>query len=78
MKLILIFHKLNYLLSKRKQDLNNILTSMFKKIREKTYEEINTFFREKILRITNINGSMRQGPEKTAIGLLEKEDENGG
>ena len=34
------------------------LTSIFKKINEKTYEEINTFFRDNILRIDNVKGSV--------------------
>ena len=34
------------------------LTSIFKKINEKTYEEINTFFRDNILRAGNANGSV--------------------
>ena len=54
----IIVQNLRFLLKNFQSTKNNILTSMFKKIREKTYEEINTFFREKILRITNINGSI--------------------
>jgi Dullard-like phosphatase family protein len=34
------------------------LTSIFKKINEKTYEEINSFFRDNILRVDNVNGSV--------------------
>ena len=34
------------------------LTSIFKKISEKTYEEINTFFRDNILRVDNVKGSV--------------------
>ena len=34
------------------------LTSIFKKINEKTYEEINTFFRDNILRVDNVKGSV--------------------
>ena len=34
------------------------LTSFFKKLNEKTYEDINIFFRENILRVENMNGSV--------------------
>ena len=34
------------------------LTSIFKKINEKTYEEINSFFVDNILRVDNVNGSV--------------------
>jgi Dullard-like phosphatase family protein len=34
------------------------LTSIFKKLNEKTYEDINAFFRECILRVDNMNGSV--------------------
>ena len=34
------------------------LTSIFKKLNEKTYEDINVFFRECILRVDNMNGSV--------------------
>ena len=54
----IIVQNLRFLLKNFKSNKNDILTSMFKKIREKTYEEINTFFRENILRITNLNGSI--------------------
>ena len=54
----IIVQHLRFLLKNFKTDKNDILISMFKKIREKTYEEINSFFRENILRITNINGSI--------------------
>ena len=53
-----ILQHLRFLLKKFKSDKNYVLTSMFKKIREKIYEEINTFFRKNILRITNLNGSI--------------------
>ena len=49
---------MRYLLKNFKSAKNAILTSFFKKIREKTYEEINTFFRENILRVSNLNGSI--------------------
>ena len=54
----IIVQNLRFLLKNFKSEKNDILTSIFKKIREKTYEEINTFFRENILRITNLNGSI--------------------
>ena len=54
----IIVQNLRFLLKNFQSNKNDILTNMFKKIREKTYEEINTFFRENILRITNINGSI--------------------
>ena len=54
----IIVQNLRFLLKNLKSEKNDILTSIFKKIREKTYEEINTFFRENILRITNLNGSI--------------------
>ena len=54
----IIVQHLRFLLKNFKSDKNDVLTSMFKKIREKTYKEINTFFRENILRITNLNGSI--------------------
>ena len=54
----IIVQNLRYLLKNFKSNRNDSLTSIFKKIRVKTYEEINTFFREKILRITNLNGSI--------------------
>ena len=54
----IILQNLRYLLKNFKSAKNAILTSFFKKIREKTYEEINTFFRENILRVSNLNGSI--------------------
>ena len=54
----IIVQNLRFLLKNYKSNKNDILTSMFKKIREKTYEEINIFFRENILRVTNIKGSI--------------------
>ena len=47
-----------YILKNNKTSKNEILTSFFKKIKEKTYEEINIFFREQIFRIINKNGSI--------------------
>ena len=54
----LIIQYLRYVLKNNKTSRNEILTSFFKKIKEKTYEEINNFFREKVLRIINKNGSI--------------------
>ena len=54
----IILQNLRYLLKNFKSSKNGILTSMFKKIREKTYEEINIFFRENILHVSNLNGSI--------------------
>ena len=54
----IIIQNLRYLLKNLKSNKNDCLTNIFKKIREKTYEEINKFFRENILRITNIKGSI--------------------
>ena len=54
----IIVQNLRYLLKNFKSSKNISLTSIFKKMREKTYEEINIFFRENILRIKNLNGSI--------------------
>ena len=54
----IILQNLRYLLKNFKSKKNGILTGIFKKIKEKTYEEINTFFRENIMRVSNINGSI--------------------
>jgi len=54
----IIVQNLRYLLKNFKTIKNECLTSIFKKIREKAYEEINIFFRENILRITNMKGSI--------------------
>ena len=54
----IILQNLRFLLKNYKSNKNAILTSLFKKIREKSYEEINIFFRENILRISNLNGSI--------------------
>ena len=34
------------------------LTSIFKKINDKSYEEINIYFRDNILRVDNLSGSV--------------------
>ena len=54
----LIIQYLRYILKNYRTSKNGILTSFFKKIKEKTYEEINLFFRDKIFRILNKNGSI--------------------
>ena len=54
----IILQNLRYLLKNIKTKKNGILTGIFKKIKDKTYEEINIFFRENIFRISNINGSI--------------------
>ena len=54
----IILQNLRYLLKNIKSKKNGILTGIFKKIKDKTYEEINIFFRENIFRISNINGSI--------------------
>ena len=54
----IILQNLRYLLKNFKSTKNAILTGIFKKIREKTYEEINIFFRENILHVSNLNGSI--------------------
>ena len=54
----LIIQYLRYILKNYRTSKNEILTSFFKKIKEKTYEEINIFFRDKIFRILNKNGSI--------------------
>ena len=45
------------------------LTSLFKKISEKTYEEIDTYFRDNIFRVDNFNGSV-------LASVFLKENEN--
>ena len=54
----IILQNLRYLLKNFKSAKNAILTGIFKKIREKTYDEINIFFRENILHVSNLNGSI--------------------
>ena len=54
----LIIQYLRYALKNNKTSRNEILTIFFKKIKEKTYDEINIFFREHIFRIINKNGSI--------------------
>ena len=54
----IIIQKLRFLLKNYKTNKNEKLTKIFKKIRESSYDEINNFFRDYILRICNINGSI--------------------
>ena len=54
----IILQNLRYLLKNFKSQKNGLLTGIFKKIREKTYDEINIFFRENIIHVSNINGSI--------------------
>ena len=54
----IIIQNLRSLLKNYKTHNNECLTSIFKKIKEQSYEQINNFFREKIFRINNINGSI--------------------
>ena len=53
-----IIQLLKYILQNFQSSKNQYLTLFFSTIRDKTYEEINTFFRDYILRIGNINGSI--------------------
>ena len=53
-----IIQNIRVLLKNYKTSRINYLTSIFKKINDKTYEEINTFFRENILRTDNLSGSV--------------------
>ena len=53
-----IIQNIRVLLKNYKTKRIEYLTSIFKKINEKTYEEINIFFRDNILRVDNISGSV--------------------
>ena len=53
-----IIQNIRALLKNYKTKRNEYLTSIFKKINEKTYEEINSFFRDNILRVDNVKGSV--------------------
>ena len=59
----IIFQKIAYLLTNFKSKKNGLLKRIFKIIKKKTYEELNTFFRENIMRVSNINESIL-GPIK--------------
>ena len=53
-----IVQNIRVLLKNYKTQRIELLTSFFKKINDKTYEEINTYFRDNILRVDNVNGSV--------------------
>ena len=54
----IIIQNIRVLLKNYKTPRVEYLTSLFKKINEKSYEDINNFFRQYILRVDNINGSI--------------------
>ena len=54
----IIIQNLRVLLKNYKTPKVEYLTSLFKKINEKSYEEINFFYQQYILRVDNINGSI--------------------
>ena len=56
--LSIIIQNIRVLLKNYKTRRIECLTSIFKKIGEKTYEEINSFFRDNILRVENVKGSV--------------------
>jgi len=64
-----IVQNIRVLLKNYKTKRSEYLTTIFKKINEKTYDEINSFFRDNILRIDNINGSV-------LASVFLKENEN--
>jgi Dullard-like phosphatase family protein len=53
-----IVQNIRVLLKNYKTQKAELLTSIFKKINDKSYEEINTYFRDNILRVDNVNGSV--------------------
>ena len=53
-----IVQNIRVLLKNYKTSRIEYLTSIFKKIGEKSYEEINSFFRDHILRVDNVKGSV--------------------
>ena len=53
-----IVQNIRVLLKNYKTKRIEYLTSIFKKINEKTYEEINSYFRDNILRVDNVKGSV--------------------
>ena len=53
-----IVQNIRQILKNYKTSKNEYLTNIFKKINEKTYEEINSYFRDNILRVDNVNGSV--------------------
>ena len=54
----IIIQNIRVLLKNYKMPKVEILTNLFKKINEKTYEDINNFFRQFILRIDTLSGSI--------------------
>ena len=54
----IIVQNIRVLLKNYKTQRIEFLTNIFKKIGEKTYEEINSFFRDNILRVDNVKGSV--------------------
>ena len=54
----IIIQNIRVLLKNYKIPRVEYLTSLFKKINEKSYEDINNFFRQYILRVDNMNGSI--------------------
>ena len=53
-----IVQNIRVLLKNYKTRRSEYLTSIFKKIGEKSYDEINSFFRDNILRVDNVKGSV--------------------
>ena len=53
-----IVQNIRVLLKNYKTKKSEYLTSIFKKINDKTYEEINSYFRDNILRVENVKGSV--------------------
>ena len=56
--LSIVVQNIRVLLKNYKTRRSEYLTSIFKKIGEKSYEEINSFFRDNILRVDNVKGSV--------------------
>ena len=54
----IIIQNIRVLLKNYKSSKIDQLTTIFKKLNEKSYEDINVFFRECILRVDNMNGSV--------------------
>ena len=54
----IIVQNIRVLLKNYKTKKIELLTSIFKKINDKSYEEINAYFRDNILRVENVNGSV--------------------
>jgi Dullard-like phosphatase family protein len=54
----IIIQNIRVLLKNYKTPRVEYLTTLFKKINEKSYEEINIFYRQYILRVDNLNGSI--------------------